>query len=336
MKIEHLNLEKIIDLDKWQKLQDSIALVTKMAIITVDYKGTPVSNHSNCHPFCSEVRKDPSLSSHCQKCDSRGGIEAARLNSPYIYLCHYNIVDLAIPIIIDNKYIGAIMAGQIKLSNSDEESSLEKILTLNSTTNLEYLDGLYSSLPVLPYKEVINISKMLSNLCDFIVSQTLNKSLLSNLHKDISPSVSNYSYDNIQKLKNELSNAFLNNHIKNSISNIYVPRNKTLVPIFDYIYSHKNEHITLKTASSLCHLSPSYFSKIFTKETGRNFTSYISELKIEWSKIMLESTDTTISQISDDLGFSDSGYFIKIFKKHEGLTPSVYRKHCRDTSLQTI
>ncbi|MDO7203718.1 PocR ligand-binding domain-containing protein [Paraclostridium bifermentans] len=33
------------------------------------------------------------------------------MNKPYIYLCHYNIVDVAIPIIVDEKYIGAIMTG---------------------------------------------------------------------------------------------------------------------------------------------------------------------------------------------------------------------------------
>ncbi|WP_369294406.1 PocR ligand-binding domain-containing protein, partial [Escherichia coli] len=45
------NLDKIIDLEKWHTLQDSLALVTKMAIITVDYKGIPVTKHSYCQPF---------------------------------------------------------------------------------------------------------------------------------------------------------------------------------------------------------------------------------------------------------------------------------------------
>ena len=37
-----------------------------------------------------------------------------RSNEPYIYLCHYNIVDVAVPIIIDGRYMGAIMAGTVK------------------------------------------------------------------------------------------------------------------------------------------------------------------------------------------------------------------------------
>lgn len=36
-----------------------------------------------------------------------------------------------------------------------------------------------------------------------------------------------------------------------------------------------------------------------------------------------------INEISDELGFNETGYFIKIFKKYEGVTPFVYRKYCK-------
>nr|WP_249930836.1 helix-turn-helix transcriptional regulator [Paenibacillus polymyxa] len=61
-------------------------------------------------------------------------------------------------------------------------------------------------------------------------------------------------------------------------------------------------------------LSPSYFSRLSAKETGENFTTYLAKLKIKWAKQLLEVTDMPISQISDELGFNESGYFIKIFK----------------------
>lgn len=80
MTIDYLDLHKIINVDKWQSLQDALAKQTGMAIITVDYKGVPVTKHSGCHSFCQLLRDDPELSKNCQKCDSRGGIEATRLN----------------------------------------------------------------------------------------------------------------------------------------------------------------------------------------------------------------------------------------------------------------
>ena len=58
---EYLHINKILDLNKWKRLQDSLATVTKLAILTVDYKGIPVTSHSSCQAFCQNVRKDPEL-----------------------------------------------------------------------------------------------------------------------------------------------------------------------------------------------------------------------------------------------------------------------------------
>lgn len=76
------DLKYIIDMDEWGKLQESLSLVTRMAIIMVDYKGVPVTAHSRCQAFCQTVRSDKEFSAYCQKCDARGGLEAVRLVSP--------------------------------------------------------------------------------------------------------------------------------------------------------------------------------------------------------------------------------------------------------------
>ncbi|WP_195989297.1 PocR ligand-binding domain-containing protein [Clostridium sp. D53t1_180928_C8] len=338
MKSEQLNLNKIIDLNKWQSLQDSLSIVTKLAIITVDYKGVPVSNHSFCSEFCNSVRNNPKLASYCQKCDSRGGLEAVRINKPYIYLCHYNIVDIAIPIIIDDKYIGAIMAGQVKLKNKKDEESLEKILTLPGNLELHDLNDLYLNLPSLSYEEVENIADMLFKLCNYIVEESLNKSFIIEMYeKEIlnknlpnnDLNLSSYNENNIKNLKDELSYAITNSHIKDLSFNKDFLSNSILKPAIDYIHKNKNENVSLEKASNLCHISPSYFSRVFKKEVGQNFSTYVSSLKIEWSKELLESTNMSISEISDNLGFNEAGYFIKTFKKQEGLTPFLYRKYTK-------
>ena len=122
------HLEKILDISKWQALQDSLAQVTGMAIITVDYKGIPITAHSMCTPFCEKVRSNTHLLKRCQRCDSRGGLEAVQINRPYIYKCHYNIIDIAIPITVSDKYVGALMAGQIRTGDEELPEELEQIL----------------------------------------------------------------------------------------------------------------------------------------------------------------------------------------------------------------
>ncbi|MCW6085308.1 MULTISPECIES: PocR ligand-binding domain-containing protein [Clostridium] len=340
---ENLNLDKVIDLKKWVKLQDSLSLVTKAAIIIVDYKGNPVTKHSGCNKFCNAVRSNPNLVKYCQKCDSRGGLEAVRLNKPYIYLCHYNIVDIAIPIIIDGKYIGAIMAGQIKLSDNKDSDFLEQIVITpkNSMARhaLEEFKEYYDEIPVLSLKEVKEIANMLFSLCNYLVEEALNKNLISEMYQKAiiseseinSNTLTGYTMRNIEHAKKEMSNALLNSYVKENLSSdsLDISVSNTLNPAIEYIYNHKSENITAKKMAEVCHVSPSYFSRLFTKETGKSFSSFVSNLKIDWAKNLLEETDMHVNEISDELGFNETGYFIKIFKKYEGVTPFVYRKYCK-------
>ena len=129
MKNKLYDLDQLFDLPRWQLLQDRMAELTNMAIITVDYKGQPITKHSMCCPFCQSVRANPQLEKYCEVCDSRGGLEAVRSQKPYIYLCHFNIIDIAIPITVDDKYLGAIMAGQIRLKDSADIGSFENLLS---------------------------------------------------------------------------------------------------------------------------------------------------------------------------------------------------------------
>ncbi|MEG2338964.1 MAG: PocR ligand-binding domain-containing protein [Clostridium sp.] len=339
MKKENLRLEKVIDFEKWNKLQDSIALVTNMAMVTVDYKGNPVTKHSGCQQFCNIVRKDKDMVRYCQKCDSRGGLEAARINKPYIYFCHYNIVDIAIPIIVDDKYIGAIMAGQIKLSDSGHNDMLEQIVTTSNKNlgknTVENLKEHYDLLPTLSYDQVVNIADMLFDLCNYLVEEALDKNLAIEMSESLIQNDSMMNQDiflgyrtkSIENMKKEMSNIIINSYVEENNNGSDISVSRTLKPAIDYIYTHKSENISVKDMANLCHISQSYFSRLFVKETGEKFSSYISKLKIDWAKSILEETDISIVQISEELGFNEPGYFIKMFKKHEGITPSVYRKY---------
>lgn len=333
------DLKSIIDLDKWHKLQDSLSLVTRMAIITVNYKGVPVTLHSRCQPFCESVRSDPALSPYCQKCDARGGLEAVRLNRPYIYRCHFNIIDIAIPILVDNQYVGALMAGQVRLNGSGSPQ-LEQIVSRPDGgadgSALAEKEELYMRLPVLSYEEVAAISDMLFQLCSYIVQEAIHKNEMIEVYKkaflhqaELPPqpdsAAAELSYTTIEQIRRQMSNAAIETHVKHSSIQPYHAVNITLQPAFDYIYAHKNETYTLQALAQLCHISPTYFSRMFAKETGENFSAFIPRLKIGWACQLLEATDQSVNQISCDLGFSDAGYFIKVFRRHLSITPAAYR-----------
>ncbi len=95
-------------------MQESLALSTRLAIILVDYKGRPVTKHSQVQPFLPTGTSLPELSKLCEKNVMLVvAWKLFALVSLFIYRCHFNIVDMAIPIIVDDQYVGAIMAGEV-------------------------------------------------------------------------------------------------------------------------------------------------------------------------------------------------------------------------------
>jgi len=340
IKKEHQNLLKIINVEKWQYLQDSLATVTGMAIITVDYKGVPITRHSSRQMFCSLVREDPELTRHCQKCDSRGGLEATRLNKPYIYLCHYNILDAAIPILVNNNYLGAIMVGQVLPTTEEGAEELEAICIPSNRKKLErqteQYDEYYDALPKMSLTRVKMVVEMLFHLCNYIVAEAVEKNLVFGViasgkkkTAELMPGVSTYPLESLESVKLRIDNAITDAHIHQHSEMEPVSNNSILQSAFFYIRENKSERCTLKKMAELCHVSPSYFSRLFTREMGENFSVYLARTKINWATQLLETTDKTVSQIGSDVGFSDAGHFIKTFKKYEGITPYRYRQYMK-------
>jgi AraC-like DNA-binding protein len=93
----------------------------------------------------------------------------------------------------------------------------------------------------------------------------------------------------------------------------------------EYIYLHLFEEIKLQQLSVVSGLNTSYLSQLFKKETGLTLTNYIQWERIEEAKKLLDHSNDTISMIAARLTFYDQAHFVKVFKKHSGLTPKQYR-----------
>ncbi|NLU08393.1 MAG: helix-turn-helix transcriptional regulator, partial [Clostridiales bacterium] len=93
-----------------------------------------------------------------------------------------------------------------------------------------------------------------------------------------------------------------------------------------YINKNYRNNITLDTVANMVHLNSSYFSSIFKKEIGMNFSSYLNKIRIEQSMFLLRNTDYSILNIALEVGFEDQSYFSKVFKNFTGMTPKQYRQ----------
>jgi AraC-like DNA-binding protein len=99
-----------------------------------------------------------------------------------------------------------------------------------------------------------------------------------------------------------------------------------LRPALDYIDANLAAKMSIKHLAALCHVSESYFSKLFNREIGLSVPQYITMQKVATAKKWLSGTEKSVTQISNELGFTDSGYFIKIFKNTVGITPYSFKK----------
>ena len=179
-----LHLDDIIDIKKFQKIQDDISAATGIAIITVDYIGKALTNHSGCSEFCKLIRKNELYSHLCERCDSRGGIEAARLKRTYIYICHKGLIDFATPIIVNGQYVGALMAGQVLVEDTNTlylENIVPVEINFDGSVEKEELENAYNKLPLVSFKKVEALAEMMLHISNYIVSECLSKTLQKEL-----------------------------------------------------------------------------------------------------------------------------------------------------------
>ena len=104
--------------------------------------------------------------------------------------------------------------------------------------------------------------------------------------------------------------------------------------ISKYIYNNYNNNITLKEIAKKEFLSPHYLSHEIKYATGYSFTDLINLTRIEESIKLLLDSDMSISEISDEIGFSHVRYFNKNFKYYYGCTPLQYRKKYATTEKE--
>lgn len=97
--------------------------------------------------------------------------------------------------------------------------------------------------------------------------------------------------------------------------------------IMEYIHDNFSNKLSLDHVANYAHFSKSYLIRLLKKNTGKTFSTYLNSYRIYRAIDMLENTDKNILEISEECGFGNVAYFIKVFKQNTGITPLKYRKN---------
>ncbi len=92
-----------------------------------------------------------------------------------------------------------------------------------------------------------------------------------------------------------------------------------------YILEHQTDDLSLGEVAKAVNTSTFYFCKLFKKETGLNFTEYLSRVRIEKAKNLLLNPNLRISEVAFDVGFQSLTHFNRIFRRIAGESPTQYR-----------
>lgn len=134
------------------------------------------------------------------------------------------------------------------------------------------------------------------------------------------------AFESLQELQERLEQ--LTSQVCQEVRQIRDNGNQVLMTDIEaYLRAHFNSYaLTLESLAEHFSLSPPYMSRLIKEKSGKSFTDWITEMKLEHAKQLLASSDASIREVGESSGYVDYPNFMRRFKKIEGMTPGEYRK----------
>ncbi|QUL54315.1 response regulator [Paenibacillus tritici] len=113
--------------------------------------------------------------------------------------------------------------------------------------------------------------------------------------------------------------------------NSQTPDSRLVQEIREYLNQNYAQEMTLQHIAERFFISRENVSRKFKQITGENLSDYLTSLRVDKAKTLLQNTNLRLSQIAELVGYEDEKYFSRVFKKTAGVSPREYRKHEEET-----
>ena len=103
------------------------------------------------------------------------------------------------------------------------------------------------------------------------------------------------------------------------------PKSEVAARILKFIKNNYSKEISMQDAARMLHYSDAYFCKLFKQCFDQNFTTYLTKVRINEAKKLLMNKTASVKDVSMQVGYYDSNYFAKVFRRLTGQLPSEFR-----------
>lgn len=111
---------------------------------------------------------------------------------------------------------------------------------------------------------------------------------------------------------------YLNNYNEHEVARVN--------QVYEYVMRNFSTEITLEAAADVANMTANAFSRYFKKQTLKNFSHFVNEIRVGHACRLLQKKDLSIAQVCYESGFQSITNFNKFFKRHTGKSPLEYRK----------
>ncbi|GAA3590808.1 PocR ligand-binding domain-containing protein [Gibbsiella greigii] len=176
-------LHEFLDVKRLQTLQDNFSKSMMIALVVVDENGVPVTKPSGFSDFCARSRMTPALASHCYESDDAGGRSAMLAGKPVVYRCYCGFVEFAVPIMINDHYLGAFISGQVKVEQEIEQTIPYILDNTAIWQEIPRLVNLHQNTKRMPYERFESTAYTLLHVSSYLVEQAHANNIQRELHK---------------------------------------------------------------------------------------------------------------------------------------------------------
>ena len=255
---------------------------------------SPFENHTS--PYCTYVKSSKKCYRDCLDMIPKILKKCIETHQTFSGFCHAGCYEYVIPIIQNSHIIGAITFGGYASESTPDNKNFKVLAERHPELDESLLSQLYQREPKIPDK---------SEMETIVLSLEFIASYLASLGNKFCTT------ENTAKLLAQPKQKQENMLVQHALT---------------YIKMHLTEKISIEDIARYCNYSTSYVSRNFNSVVGMNISTYINKLKVEVSKTYLITSDKSIAEIAEIVGFEDLSYYSRVFSSLLGIPPAEFRR----------